>query len=234
MPPRLNFRDVFLTLYLVSTPIGNLRDLTCRALEILKKVDYVLCEDKRKAQILFSFYKLKKPLVLFHKFCEKKQEKKILEDLKQEKEIALISEAGTPIICDPGESLLQKVIEEKLVFEVIPGACSVITALLISGFDPSRFQFVGFLPKKKGARKTLLQEMLAFPGTSLAFESPYRIIATLEILQTLSENASVALARELTKKYEECLRGTPAYLLQHFARKPPKGEFTLLLAGPCA
>ncbi len=218
-------------LYIVSIPIGNLKDLTFRALETLQKVDYVLCEDKRKAQFLLSSYNLKKPLVLFHEFCEKKQEDKVLQDLKEEKEIALISDAGTPLINDPGSSLLQKILQENLPFEVIPGVSSVITALSISGFSTSRFQFVGFFPKKKEAKKRLLKQMLFFEGTSIAFESPHRIISTLEELKTLCEEAEVALARELTKKYEECLRGTSSSLLEHLMKKPPKGEFVFLLKG---
>lgn len=214
-------------LYLVSTPIGNLQDITLRALEILKKVDLILCEDSRRSSILLQKYQIKKTLIPFHKFNEAKTQEKILEDLRSGKEIALISDAGTPCINDPGELLLGACIAEKIPFTAIPGPCSVIQALLLSGLDASRFQFVGFFPKKnlKGFLKTLLY----YPGTSIGFESPERVIKTLALIQELSPNREVAAVREMTKMFEECVRGKVSEVAAHFQKKEPKGEFVLLI-----
>lgn len=215
-------------LYLVSTPIGHLQDITGRALGVLSQVDLILCEDTRRSSILLQKYSIKKPLVAFHKFNEAKTKEKILMDLRGGKEIALISDAGTPCINDPGSALVQACIEENIPFTAIPGPCSVIQALLLSGFDTSRFQFLGFLPKK--SLEGFLKTLLYYPGTSVAFESPERVAATLRVLAKLSPEREVAVAREMTKSFEECRRGKPLVLAEHFEKKPPKGEIVLLVS----
>lgn len=214
-------------LYLVSTPIGNLQDITLRALEVLEKVDLILCEDSRRSSILLQKYEIKKPLIPFHKFNEKKTQEKILTDLRLGKEVALISDAGTPCINDPGQILLQACIAEKIPFTAIPGACSVIQALVLSGLDTSRFQFVGFFPKT--SLKPFLKTLLYYPGTSIGFESPERLLKTLTLIGELSPTREVAAVREMTKMFEECVRGNALDVVAHFQKKEPKGEFVLLI-----
>jgi 16S rRNA (cytidine1402-2'-O)-methyltransferase len=217
-------------LYIVSTPIGNLSDITLRALEILKRSAYILCEDTRRSKILLEHYDIHKPLVSFHKFNEKSEEERILRDLEEGKEIALISDAGTPLLADPGSPLVQKLVEKGLPFTAIPGPCSLIQALVLSGFETSRFQHLGFLSKKASEEREELRKMLFYRGTSAAFVTPTHIKKTLEHLLELDQHCKVAIARELTKVYEECLRGTPQELLAHFEKKEPKGEMVLMLS----
>jgi 16S rRNA (cytidine1402-2'-O)-methyltransferase len=217
-------------LYLVATPIGNLEDITFRAIRILSSSDYILSEDRRKSQILLQHYGIKKELVEFHKFCEKKREKKILEDLCEGKQIALISDAGSPLLSDPGQFLIQSCIERKLPFTSIPGPSSLLNALLLSGLETIPFLFMGFLDKKKGEREKEIKRMLFFSGTSLCFETPTRIQETLQWIDAYDPNRHCVIAREMTKKFEECLRGNPKTLLEHFQKNPPLGEMVLLLS----
>lgn len=215
-------------LYIIPTPIGNLKDITYHAVEILSSCDYILSENPKKSSILLNHYKIKKRILPFHKFNEKKMEEKILRDLKDGKSISLISSAGTPLINDPGSSLVAACIKENIKLQALPGACSVITALLLSGFSTSNFQFIGFLEKK--GRKKELQKMLNYIGTTIFFESPERILDTLETLNKLSPDLQVTLLRELTKKFEEVLRGDPKSLIDHFLQKKPKGEFIVIFS----
>lgn len=216
-------------LYLVATPIGNLSDITLRSLEVLKKCDYILCEDTRRSRILLDHYQIQKPLVSYHKFSEKKEEARIIQDLQSGKEIALISDAGTPTLADPGRDLIQELIVKKIPFTALPGPCSLIQGLVLSGFDTSRFQFCGFLSKKDSEEREMLRKMLYFQGTSAAFVPSSHLCKTLELLQELNPTCHLAIARELTKVYEECLRGSPDELLTHFQEHPPKGEIVLLI-----
>jgi len=215
-------------LYIVSTPIGNLEDISLRALHVLKNADYILCEDTRRSLILLLHYEIKKPLFSFHKFNEKREEAAILKDLKEGKKIALISDAGTPTLSDPGLYLVQKAIAEKIPYTAIPGSCSLIQALVLSGFDSTPFQFLGFLSKKASEIKRTVQQMLFFEGTSAAFVPPHQLLEALQTLQQIDPSCTVAVARELTKTFEECRRGTPAELLSHYDAHPPKGEIVLL------
>jgi 16S rRNA (cytidine1402-2'-O)-methyltransferase len=212
-------------LYLIATPIGNLGDLTYRAVEILKTCDLILCEDTRHSAVLLAHYEIRKPLKSYHQFNESEREEQILGELRNGKTIALISDAGTPGICDPGEQLVKRCIEENLPFTALPGPCAIITALTLSGMDTLPFQFIGFLPKKTSEIRKALQEALLYPGTTICYETPHRITETLEILKELAPTRKVAIARELTKKFEECLRGTPEELLPHTF----KGEIVLLI-----
>ena len=209
-------------LFIIATPIGNLEDISRRALEVLASCDAVLCEDTRRSSILMERYGIKKRLISYHKFKEKAALEKILADLEGGRSLALISDAGTPCINDPGQILVAACLERGLKVTVIPGACSVIQALVMSGFDTSRFQFIGFLPKNP---KAALRQALAYPGTTVAFESPERLIDTLELLG----EREVAVAREMTKKFEECRRGKASEVLAYFRAKAPKGEVVLLI-----
>ncbi len=216
-------------LYLVSTPIGNLDDISKRALNTLELCDLIFCEDTRRSSILLNRYEIQKRLISYHKFNEKKSLDTLVEHLEAGQNIALISDAGTPCINDPGLILVQACIEKKIPFTLIPGPCSPIQALVLSGMDSSRFQYIGFLPKS-GLVK-ILRQTLGYPGTSIALESPSRILETLQTIQKLDPERKLAIAREMTKTYEECLRGSPEELLSHFKDKDPKGEIVLVIEG---
>ncbi len=224
--PSSNLGATFM-LFLVATPIGNLSDISLRALETLKKVDYILCEDTRTSGSLLNQYSIDKPLKSFHLFNEKKMEDSIIADLAKGLEIALISDAGTPGINDPGEALVQRCQKERLPYTGIPGPCSPILALTLSGFETSRFQFIGFLPKKPGEQKKALIDALFYEGITLFFESPHRIHKTLETIHRYAPDAEIALMRELTKRYEEVLRGRAQELLEAEIR----GEIVVALKG---
>jgi 16S rRNA (cytidine1402-2'-O)-methyltransferase len=216
-------------LYIVTTPIGHLGDISERALDILRSCNRILCEDTRHSQILLRHYGIEKPLASFHSFNEKKREEEILQELAEGRTIALISDAGTPLISDPGHSLVRACIERELPFTAIPGPCSLIQALVLSGFDASTFQFIGFLPRETAALNQALRRALFFEGTTIAFESPHRLIDTLALLDRLDPQRKVAVARELTKTFQECRRGTPSKLLSHFQIHEPRGEIVLLI-----
>lgn len=212
-------------LYIIATPIGNLADISQRALDTLKLCDAILCEDTRHSLRLLDRYGIQKKLVSYHKFKEKESLERILEELKMGKTLALISDAGTPCINDPGQILVNACLENGLPVSAIPGPCSIIQALVLSGFDTTRFQFIGFLPKKPEAT---LKEALGFPGTTVAFESPERLLDTLSLIDKERE---VAVVREMTKSFEECKRGKAQDVLAHFQKHPPKGEIVLLIQG---
>ena len=217
-------------LYLVSTPIGNLADFSFRAVDVLKKCDYILCEDTRHSGVLLKHYQIHTPLKSFHKFNETKSKESILDDLKQGKMIALISDAGTPLISDPGQELVQHCRKEEIPISAIPGACAVIDALILSGMTPTPFQFIGFLPKKQKELESFLSKALLYPGTTIAYESPHRIQETLTTIAKLSPQRKLCIARELTKLYEECLTSNVEDLITHFQEKPPRGEMVLLIS----
>lgn len=221
-----------IVLYLVATPIGNLSDITYRAIETLKTCDYVLCEDTRHSLTLLRHYEIQKPLKSFHKFNEASREDDIVQDLKQGQRIALISDAGTPGISDPGTKLVQRCVQEDILVTAIPGPCAAVTALSCSGLDTDRFQFYGFLPRKSGELRRTFQEILQYLGTTICYESANRLIETLQNLQELAPNRKVVIARELTKKFEEIRRGTSLELIAYFtASDTLKGEIVLLIAG---
>lgn len=210
-------------LFIIATPIGNLGDISQRALDTLQSSDAILCEDTRRSAILLDRYGIKKKLISYHKFKEKESLEKILEELQLGKRLALISDAGTPCINDPGQILVNACREKGIEVSAIPGACSLIQALVLSGFDSSRFQFIGFLPKNP---KETLRLAQAYPGTTVAFESPERLVDTLS---AIDPDREVAVAREMTKTYEECRRGKAKELLAHFQAHPPRGEIVLLI-----
>lgn len=220
-------------LYLVATPIGNLKDITLRALEILQDCDTILCEDTRHSLILLKHYQIHKPLVSFHKFSEAAKEDQIIHEMREGKTFCLISDAGTPTICDPGSRLIKRCIREGIHISAIPGACGLIVALCIAGLDSDRFQFYGFLPRQSGPLKKSLEEILHYPHTTICYESPERIHKVLEVLHLLDPERLIVIARELTKKFEELLRGNAKELLNLYKEKKFKGEIVLLIAGYC-
>lgn len=218
-------------LYLVSTPIGNLSDLTLRAIEILNSCDYILCEDTRHSSGLLTHYGIHNPLKSYHKFNEVMRLEELIQDLHAGKNIALISDAGTPGIADPGFVIVKKCREENIPVTAVPGPCAAVTAITLSGLSSERFQFIGFLPKKESLIKNALAEILHYSGTSVCYESPHRIVCTLKIIHELSQNRRLVILRELTKLHEEYLTGTAQELIQHFEQKPPLGEIVLLFDG---
>jgi 16S rRNA (cytidine1402-2'-O)-methyltransferase len=197
-------------LYIVATPIGNLKDITLRAVDALKECDYILCEDTKISQKLLYHFEIKKNLISYHRFNEKKLLDKILYDLEVEnKDICLISDAGTSIINDPGAILIQKCIEKKIAYTSLPGACSVINAITLSGLknDNTNFAFFGFLPKKENDLSKCLNKALKFNGLLIFFETAIRLPKTLKILNNLIPDSEIAILREMTKKFEEKILG---------------------------
>jgi 16S rRNA (cytidine1402-2'-O)-methyltransferase len=218
-------------LYLIATPIGNLSDITIRALELLKSCDYVLCEDTRHSRRLFDHYEIQTQLKSFHMFSEARHEDGVIEDLKNGKSIGLISDAGTPGISDPGSRLVKRCRNEGIAVYSIPGACAAIAGLTCSGLDTDRFEFRGFLPRKESELRTALQEILAYPGTTICYESPERLMDALEQIKVLAPERKIVVARELTKKFEEVISGTAQKLIAHFTENPLKGEIVLMIEG---
>jgi 16S rRNA (cytidine1402-2'-O)-methyltransferase len=214
-------------LYIVATPIGNLEDISHRALKTLRSSDAILCEDTRRTSILLNRYGISKPLISYDKFKEAKKLEKILSDLSSGQVLSLVSDAGTPCINDPGVRLVAACRERGIAVSAIPGPCSLIEALVLSGFETEKFQFIGFLPKQP---TKVLREALFYPGATIAFESPERLTKTLAALEKLSPGRPIAIAREMTKTFEECRRGVASELLSHFTGKPPKGEIVIVIA----
>jgi 16S rRNA (cytidine1402-2'-O)-methyltransferase len=218
-------------LFLVSTPIGNLGDFSPRGIEVLKNVDYILCEDTRRAQKLLSRFQFKSRLVSFHEHNERKRLPKIIALMKNGKVFALVSDAGAPLLSDPGYALVQKVIQEDIPFTCIPGPSAVITSLLLSGFPLQAFTFAGFLPVKPGARLKALQKLAELKDQTLVlFESPERVHGLLREISEVLGNRKLAVCREMTKIHEEILRGTATELSQQSADRKWIGECTVVIA----
>jgi 16S rRNA (cytidine1402-2'-O)-methyltransferase len=218
-------------LYVVATPIGNLRDITHRALEVLQSVDLIAAEDTRHSGILLKHYKIDKPLISYHEHIEAMRTAQFVEQLAAGENIALITDAGTPGISDPGARLIRECIKRDLPFTIIPGPSSIVTALVGSGYSAEKFFFGGFLPTKSGQRERELRSAAAREETSIYFESPYRLAKTLKIGIEVFQDRQLCVARELTKKFEEFRRGTAQELFAHYEAHPPKGEIVLLVAG---
>lgn len=219
-------------LYLVATPIGNLADFSFRAVDVLKTCDYILCEDTRHNQHLLQHYQIKKPLKSFHSFNETKEMQRVICDLQNGLKVALISDAGTPLLADPGFVLVRNCKEKNIPITAIPGANAALVALLLSGFPPLPFQVLGFLPKKTNELSSLLTRVLLYNGTSVCYETPHRLLDTLAIIQTLAPQRMLCVAREMTKLHEECCTNTANELLSHFTEHPPRGEIVLLISPP--
>ena len=218
-------------LYLVPTPIGNLEDMTMRALKILKTVDVILAEDTRTSKKLMQHFGITTPLQSYHMHNEHRTLNSLVEKLKTGQSMALISDAGTPGISDPGFLLTRAAIENGIEVECLPGATAMIPALVNSGLPNDRFVFEGFLPAKKG-RQTRLELLANETRTMVFYESPHKLLKTLgQFLDYFGADRSIAVSRELTKIYEETVRGSVAEVLEHFTKKPPKGEFVIVVSG---
>lgn len=219
-------------LYLVPTPIGNLEDITLRALRTLKEVDLVLAEDTRTSRKLLSHYHIGTHLQAYHIFNEHQRTAELVDRIAAGETMALISDAGTPSVSDPGFLLVRACIAKDVPVECLPGPTALIPALVNSGFPSERFCFEGFLPHKKG-RKTRLAALAEESRTIVLYESPHRIVKTLrELAQYLGNERRCAVAREISKLHEETLRGTLAEMLVHFSKQAPRGEMVIVLAAP--
>ncbi len=216
------------TLYIVATPIGNLEDISLRALRILREVGLIAAEDTRKTRRLLTKYDIKTPTTSYHEQNKRAKLPSLLRRLEKE-DLALVSEAGMPGLSDPGYELINAAIEREIPLVSIPGPSAVLTALVISGLPIHQFHYLGFLPKKKGERKRLLHAVADEPRTLIAFEAPHRFLAAMEDIREVLGERRIAVCRELTKLYEEVFRGTPSGAIEHFAQ--PKGEFTLVIEG---
>ena len=217
-------------LFLVPTPIGNLEDITLRALKVLNEVDVILAEDTRTSGKLLKHHDIRKPLQSYHIFNEHKAAEKLVERMIAGETFALISDAGTPAISDPGFLLVREAIKEDLVVNCLPGATAFVPALVNSGLPSDKFTFEGFLPHKKG-RQTRLKKLAEEERTIILYESPHRLIKSLEQLKEFLGDRQASVSRELTKMFEETVRGTLTELITHFTEKGVKGEFVIVVEG---
>lgn len=216
------------TLYVVATPIGNLKDIGLRALEVLKTVDRIACEDTRQTKKLLSHYDIHVPLTSYYDQNEEARTKMLIAELKSGKNVALVCDAGMPLLQDPGYFLTREVIREGIPFTVIPGPTAVVTALVLSGLPPDRFIFEGYLPPKSGQRKEKLRKLSLEKRTVIFYETPHRFLVSLKDLQEVLGDIEVVVVREMTKLFEEAHRGKASELIQYFEKTKPKGEIVLL------
>lgn len=214
-------------LYIIATPIGNLEDITLRAIRILKEVDLIAAEDTRHTLKLLNHLEISKPMISYHRHNEELRVDGLIEKLKEGKNIGLVSDAGTPGICDPGEEIIKKCIEKNIKIIPIPGACAMINALICSGISTKEFSFLGFLPLNKKTRKAKLDEIQKSKRTIILYEAPHKLKTTLNDLKDILGNRKIVLARELTKIHEEYIRGTAEELLEKV--EEIKGEFVLII-----
>jgi len=218
-------------LFVVATPIGNLGDITLRAIEVLKSADVVAAEDTRRSGMLLKHFEIKKPFVSYHEHNEAARTTELVERLARDENIALITDAGTPGMSDPGLRLIRECVRRGLSFTIIPGPSSILTALLGSGFSTEKFSFRGFLPVKSGQRERELRAAAEREETAIFFESPYRLTKTLAACVDIMPDRQLCVARELTKKFEEFRRGAASELLVYYQVHTPKGEIVLLISG---
>lgn len=218
-------------LTIVPTPVGNLKDITLRALEVLQSVDRIICEDSRRTSLLLNHYKIKKPLLVLNDYNEYKTFPGIIEKLKFGENLGLISDAGTPLISDPGYKLIRECIKQNIEVDSLPGAVSPVVALTLSGLPPDKFFFLGYLPEKPGQRQKVMTQISAIAKicntTFIIFVSPYKLKRTLQDLKENLGDINITLAKELTKIHQEVKRGKVSEILEGF--KNPKGEYVLLL-----
>lgn len=218
------------TLYLVSTPIGNLGDMTFRAVDILKSVNLIAAEDTRNSGILLKHFEISTPMTSMHEHNEFLKSDELIGKLLSGQSLAVITDAGTPGISDPAEILVKKAIANNIRVESIPGACAAISGLIVSGLPTDQFVFEGFLPHKKG-RQTRIKNLTTEKRTIIFYESPYRVVKLLEEIKQFLGDRQVSVSRELTKKFEETVRGTCSEVILHFKKKEPKGEFVVTVSG---
>lgn len=218
-------------LYLVATPIGNLGDITFRAVEILRQVDFVICEDSRRSGLLLKHFELQKPLRTFHEHTGDSKKNSILNELKEGRNAALITDAGTPLISDPGFDLVRDAIRSGIDVQSIPGPTAFVSALILSDLPSHAFTFLGYLPQKEKARRDALNALAGEPRTLIFYESPYRVQKTLkDMLETLGDR-NVSVSREMTKKFEETIRGTISEIINHLIPKKILGEWVIVVEG---
>lgn len=218
-------------LYLVSTPIGNLEDITLRALKVLQGVDLLAAEDTRHTKILLKHYNLRKSIISYHDFNQDRKGTFLVEQLKANKSVAVISDAGTPAISDPGYHLVQLAIQNNIKVVPIPGASAFLSALVVSGLPTDKFVFEGFLSPKPGKRRKRLEELREGKRTLIFYESPHRFAKTLDDISEILGQRRMVIARELTKKFEEIIRGTPEEIKRIFGERKIKGELVVLIEG---
>ena len=212
-------------LYFVATPIGNLKDITLRAIEVLKSVDLIACEDTRRSLTLLNHYEIKKPLVSYHKFNERESGEKIITTLKQGKNVAVISDAGMPVISDPGNQLVNMLIENNLEYTVVPGASAFTSALVLSGLSADRFCFIGFLPPKQADRKELLQDFKEIPATLIFYSAPHDVKKDIQSIYEVLGNRKAAVVKEISKIHEK----TEWFELKNGLSDEPRGEYVILV-----
>jgi len=218
-------------LFVVPTPVGNLEDMTFRAIRTLKEVDLILAEDTRTSSVLLKHFEIKKAMVSHHKFNEHKTVENIVSRLKAGEDVALISDAGTPGISDPGFLVVRECVRNGIEVQCLPGATAFVPALVASGLPNDRFCFEGFLPQKKG-RMTRLLSLQEEHRTMVFYESPYRLVKTLsQFMEYFGEERQVAVCREISKMHEECVRGSLAEVVEHFKANEPRGEIVVVLSG---
>jgi len=216
-------------LYIVATPIGNLKDITLRAIEVLKSVDLIACEDTRHTKILLDHYGIGAPTTSYFQHNKITKGQYLLKLLKEDKDIALVSDAGTPGILDPGYNIINVAIKNDIPISLIPGPTAFINALVLSGKPAHKFIFEGFLPNRSGARRNRLKELNRLKHTLIFYESCHRILATLEDILAVFGDKDVVVARELTKKFEEVKRARTSIIIEYFKTHKPRGEFVLLI-----
>lgn len=220
------------TLYIVSTPVGNLKDITLRAIDVLSNVDLVVCEDTRVTGQLLKHLEITKKMVAVNDFNEAQRTGEIILNLKLGKNIALVSDAGTPLVSDPGYKLVREAIEQKIRVEPIPGVSAMLAGLTVSGMPSDKFMFVGYLSKKDGKRKIQLEDLKKLSGivktTSIVYESPYRVVKTLDAIKSVFGDIDIVICRELTKLHEEIRREKVTDSIEYFSKTTPKGEFVIL------
>lgn len=218
-------------LYIVPTPVGNLEDITLRALNVLKSVDVIYAEDTRTSSVLLNKYEIKRPLRAYHKFNEHGVTSSVVNMVKSGSDVALVSDAGTPGISDPGFLLVRACVEEGVEVETLPGATAFVPALINSGLACDKFCFEGFLPQKKGRNK-IVTSLKEESRTMIFYESPHRVVKTLTLFNDIFEhNPTISVSREISKKFEQTLRGKASELIEHFTATPPKGEFVIVVEG---
>lgn len=218
--------------YIVATPIGNLKDITLRAIEILSQVDYIVCEDTRTTNKLLSSLNIAKKLICYNDHSDENNRNGILQLLNNGSNIALVSDAGTPLINDPGFKLVKLLEENNIYITTIPGPCSLIAALTLSSIASDKFYFAGFLPPKTGSRVNFLQTLQAIPGSLIFFEAARRLVSSLTDIKLVFAKRQIAVVREITKIYEECKKGSPDEILDYYLKNPPKGEVVIIISPP--
>ncbi len=216
-------------LYIITTPIGNIEDITYRAVKTLEKMDAVICEDTRITYKLLKYYNIDKPMMVYNDKSSEKDRVNIANKINQGMKLGLVSDAGTPLISDPGYKLLKYIKNENIFFDIMPGPSAPIAALTLSNFPTDKFYFGGFLPKTTIAKKNILEDLNTLDATLIFFESPSRLVGTLETLKELNREMDICIAREITKLYQEVKSGKAEHLIKHFQENTPKGEIVILL-----